>query len=84
MPAIRPPISRPGTRYVPSPGVRDFLYVADSKLCSRDNMAHIHAAGGRFVTVLPRSRFEDAQFRKWIQTNTPEWEMVWDRPNPRL
>jgi len=64
-------------------GRSDFLYVADSKLCSRDNMAHIHAAGGRFVTVLPRSRLEDAEFRKWIQTNTPEWELVWDRPNPR-
>jgi transposase len=64
-------------------GRSDFLYVADSKLCSRDNMAHIHAAGGRFVTVLPRSRLEDAEFRKWIQTNTPQWEVVWDRPNPR-
>ena len=30
-----------------------------------------HAAGGRFVTVMPRSRQEDAQFRKWIQTHTP-------------
>ena len=64
-------------------GRADFLYVADSKLCSRDNMAHIHAAGGRFVTVLPRSRLEDAEFRKWIQTHTPDWEVVWDRPNPR-
>lgn len=32
-------------------GRADFLYVADSKLCSRDNMDHIHRAGGRFVTV---------------------------------
>jgi transposase len=64
-------------------GRADFLYVADSKLCSRDNMAHIHACGGRFVTVLPRSRLEDAEFRKWIQTHTPDWEVVWDRPHPR-
>ena len=64
-------------------GRSDFLYVADSKLCSRDNMAHIHEAGGRFVTVLPRSRLEDAEFRKWIQTHTPAWELVWDRPHPR-
>jgi len=64
-------------------GRADFLYVADSKLCSRDNMAHIHACGGRFVTVLPRSRLEDAEFRKWIQTHTPVWEVVWDRPHPR-
>ncbi len=65
-------------------GRADFLYVADSKLCSRDNMEHIQRAGGRFVTVLPRSRQEDAEFRRWIQTNTPAWELVWDRPNPRI
>jgi transposase len=46
-------------------------------------MDHIDRAGGRFVTILPRSRQEDGQFRKWIQTNTPAWELVWDRPNPR-
>jgi hypothetical protein len=37
------------------------------KLCSRENMDHIDRAGGRFVTVLPRSRSEDEEFRKWIQ-----------------
>lgn len=64
-------------------GRADFLYVADSKLCSRDNLAHIDAAGGRFVTVLPRTRQEDGEFRHWIQTHTAPWELVWDRPNPR-
>ena len=64
-------------------GRSDFLYVADSKLCSRENMDHIDRAGGRFVTVLPRSRSEDEEFRKWIQTNTPDWTLVWDRPHPR-
>ena len=64
-------------------GRPDFLYVADSKLCSYENMGHIDAAGGRFVTVMPRTRQEDGQFRKWIQTHTPDWELVWDRPNPR-
>ncbi len=64
-------------------GRADFLYVADSKLCSRENMDHIDRAGGRFVTVMPRNRKEDGEFRKWIQTNTPEWVNVWDRDNPR-
>ncbi|TDN59124.1 hypothetical protein B0G77_8315 [Paraburkholderia sp. BL10I2N1] len=64
-------------------GRSDFLYVADSKLCSRETLDHIDRAGGRFVTVLPRSRLEDAEFRQWIQTNTPDWTCVWDRPNPR-
>lgn len=64
-------------------GRADFLYVADSKLCTAENMHMIHSAGGRFVTVLPRSRKEDRHFREWIQTHQPEWEKVWDRPNPR-
>lgn len=64
-------------------GRSDFLYVADCKLCSGENLDHIDRNRGRFVTVLPRSRAEDAQFRKWIQTNTPVWETVWDRPHPR-
>ncbi len=61
----------------------DFLYVADSKLCARDPMMHIDGRGGRFLTVMPRSRREDEYFREWIQTNEPSWQRVVDRPNPR-
>ena len=64
-------------------GTTDFLYVADSKLCSREMMDHIDRKGGRFVTVLPRSRLEDAEFRKWIHIHEPEWETIVDRPHPR-
>jgi hypothetical protein len=54
-----------------------------SKLCSFDNLDYINRAGGRFVTVRPRCRQEDGHFRKWVQTQTPEWDLVWDRPHPR-
>jgi len=64
-------------------GRTDFLYVADSKLCSREAMDHIDSKKGRFVTVMPRNRIEDKQFRKWIQTHVPKWELVWDHQNPR-
>jgi transposase len=64
-------------------GRPDFLYVGDSKLCSSSNLDYVHRAGGRFITVLPRSRKEDGEFREWLQTNTPPWELVWDRPHPR-
>ena len=62
----------------------DFLYVADSKLCSRQAMGHIAGRGGRFVTVMPRSRTEDKAFRDWIQTHTPVWTQAARRPGPRL
>jgi transposase len=64
-------------------GSTTFLYVADSKLCGARAMEHIHTRGGRFVTVMPRSRLEDREFREWIQQQQPEWEKVWDRENPR-
>jgi len=64
-------------------GRADFLYVADSKLCTRENMDHIDQKGGRFVTVLPRTRLEDADFRKRLQGEEPAWELIWNRPHPR-
>lgn len=64
-------------------GRPDFLYVADSKLCTRDKMDYLDRRHGRFVTVLPRSRLEDREFRAWLQIHTPAGEVVWDRPNPR-
>jgi transposase len=65
-------------------GRPDFLYVADSKLCLREAMGHIASRHGRFVTVLPRSRSEDGQFRRWLQTHTPTWTETARRPGPRL
>jgi transposase len=65
-------------------GRRDFLYVADSKLCSGDAMRHIDGDGGRFVTVLPRIRGEDKWFRDWIQTNQPQWTEAIRLPGERL
>jgi transposase len=61
-------------------GSADFLYVADSKLCSRENMGFIHAAGGRFVTVLPRTRKEDAQMRQLLAEHAVSWQLLWERP----
>ena len=64
-------------------GRADFLYVADTKLASRDAMDHINARGGRFVTVLPRTRKEDGFFRNWVQTHTPTWTQALHRPSRR-
>jgi hypothetical protein len=55
-------------------GHADFLYVADSKLCSKEAMGHISDRGGRFVTVVPHGRREDTWFRNWAQTHAPAWQ----------
>jgi transposase len=64
-------------------GSPQFLYVADCKLCSRDNLSHIHEAGGRFITVLPQSRKEDGMFKEWLVDHTPAWEEIARYPHPR-
>src|SRR4051794_5008502 len=48
-------------------GRADFLYVADCKLASSENLGHIAARGGRFVTVMPRGRSEDVAFRQRLR-----------------
>jgi len=63
-------------------GRTDFLYVADCKLATKTNMAHIHGAGGRFVSVLPATRKEDGAFRDWIVDHTPTWTEAARRPAP--
>jgi transposase len=60
-------------------GRRDFLYVADSKLATRENMAYIHQRGGRFLTVLPRTRSEDMKFREALADDKVDWRHLWDK-----
>jgi transposase len=50
----------------------DFLYVADCKLASSANLKGIDRRGGRFITVLPRTRREDKQFhQRLLDENDP-------------
>ena len=64
-------------------GRPNFLYVADSKLCTQETLRYIDARQGRFITVVPRTRREEAFFRDWLQTHTPAWQKVVQRRNPR-
>ncbi len=59
-------------------GRTDFLYVADCKLASTGNMSYIHRKGGRFITVLPRTRTEDREFRETIckDPSAVSWKRV--------
>jgi transposase len=59
-------------------GTCTFLYVADCKLASKENMMYIHRKGGRFITVLPRTRSEDKDFREKIGRDASSvlWKQV--------
>jgi transposase len=48
-------------------GRDDFIYVADGKLCTRKNLRYLDSYGGKFVTVLPRTRAEDKTMRELLR-----------------
>jgi len=60
-------------------GRRDFLYVADCKLATTENMNHLHRNGGRFITVLPRTRKEDTTFRKRLAQDEVPWRHLLEK-----
>ncbi len=60
-------------------GRRDFLYVADCKLATAENMAYLHQHGGRFLSVLPRTRGEDAAFRMRVRDGQVRWRAIHDK-----
>jgi transposase len=60
-------------------GRRDFLYVADCKLATAENMAYLHQRGGRFLSVLPRTRAEDAAFRGAMRAGKARWRPIHDK-----
>lgn len=60
-------------------GSPDFLYVADCKLVTQENLHYIASRGGRFLSVLPRTRREDAQFREQLRRGTVSWQPLWNQ-----
>ncbi len=65
-------------------GTSNFLYVADSKLCDGEMLQYIDGQGGRFLTILLRTRGEDKWFRwQWLLSHEPAWQEVSRGPHPR-
>jgi transposase len=62
-------------------GRRDFLYVADCKLATAENMAYVHQHGGRFLTLIPRTRIEDRSFRESLLRGQVRWRPIHDKCN---
>ena len=60
-------------------GRSDFLYVADSKLATAENMAYLHQHRGRFITVLPRTRGEDKDFRQSLREGKVSWRTIYEK-----
>ena len=65
-------------------GKESFIYVADSKLCSYDNLRTIAENGGQFITVIPRNFREVKGYLKRVQEGEEiEWHHEYIVPDSR-
>jgi len=61
----------------------DFIYVADSKLATEENLGKIAAWNGRFVSVMPRTWKADGEFRQRVRQGKVSWKRILSRRNNR-
>jgi transposase len=61
----------------------DFIYVADCKLATEENLRRLAGVGGRFVSVMPRTRKEDSAFRQRVREGQIQWVHLLSRKNNR-
>lgn len=61
----------------------DFVYVADCKLATEENLQKLSRWGGRFVTVMPRTWKEDERFRERVRQGKIRWQHILSRKNSR-
>ncbi|MCP4195777.1 MAG: IS1634 family transposase, partial [Proteobacteria bacterium] len=57
----------------------DFLYVADSKLCTDGQLSYIVAQGGRAITIMPETWSEIAEFKSTLRTTRKAKKEIWRR-----
>jgi transposase len=57
-------------------GSPNFLYVADCKLCTSENLRYIDSQHGSFITDLPGNRKENDRFREWLATHDAPWQDI--------
>jgi transposase len=65
-------------------GKEPFIYVADSKLCSNENLRTLHENGGWFITVVPRNFNEVKGFLERVRDGEEvEWQHLLEVPDDR-
>lgn len=64
-------------------GRTDFIYVADTKLATEDNLRTLSRWGGLFVSVMPRTWKEDERFREKVRGGDIKWQHILSHKNNR-
>ncbi|MCX6928807.1 MAG: hypothetical protein NT154_37180 [Verrucomicrobia bacterium] len=52
-------------------------------MATEENLRRLAACGGRFVSVMPRTRNEDSDFRQRVRQNQLQWVHLLCRKNNR-
>lgn len=60
-------------------GKASFLYVADSKVCTSKQLAHIVKCGGRVVTIIPETWKETQTFKDELRKKKKPKHVIWRR-----
>jgi transposase len=63
-------------------GYPDFLYVADSKLCTDEQLSYIVDNGGRVVTIIPETWKEAESFKEKLRQSKKAKDIIWRRRKP--
>jgi transposase len=63
-------------------GCAQFLYVADSKLCTDEQLSYIVGEGGRVVTIIPETWKEVESFKKELRKTKKAKDIIWRRRKP--
>jgi len=63
----------------------DFIYIADSKVATIENMAHIAKYNGLFISILPATRSEVQKFKNQVSSGLlcPDWQTILTKPHSR-
>jgi transposase len=61
----------------------DFIYIADCKLCSKENLAHIAGNNGFFITIIPKDRKEVKKFYKLLKKYKIKWKPAYEVEDSR-
>lgn len=66
-------------------GKTDFLYIADSKVSTQQNLAYLHHHQGKFISILPATRKEVKTFKAKLQAGkqVPKWKEILRKPHSR-
>jgi transposase len=63
-------------------GTPHFLYVADCKLCTQEQLSYIVDHGGKAITILPHNLVEVRRFHDQLRGAPIPKALLWRRPKP--